>query len=140
MAEHRGGAAAGCMGLIALGALVAYCSPKHNDTSAPAKAAVAETASPISTERPDPQVAKAETIVKEQFAPEETDHSGSASYQREWWMIKGAVRQAGYPCAAVSFVQQQVDGTFKAVCKVKLHSNHFDAFVIDPDKQTVDPL
>lgn len=88
----------------------------------------------------DANVAKAATIVKDQFFPDEVDHSGSASYQKEWWMVKGAVKQAGYPCAAVALVQQQLNGTFKAVCKAKLHTNKYDAFVIDPDAQTVVPL
>ena len=87
----------------------------------------------------DADVAKAKAIVKEQFFPDQVDKSGSAKYQREWYMIKGAVQQAGFPCAAVAYVQQTMEGTFKAVCKVALHTNKYDAFTIDPDSETVEP-
>jgi hypothetical protein len=87
----------------------------------------------------DPDVAKAKAIVKEQFFPDQVDNSGSAKYQREWYMIKGAVQQAGYPCAAVAYVQQTMEGAFKAVCKVALHTNKYDAFTIDPNAETVVP-
>lgn len=102
-----------------------------NATTAPLQA------SPVDS---NANVAKAASIVKDQFFPDQVDKSGSAKYQREWWMIKGAVQQAGYPCAAVAFVQQQFDDTFKAVCKVALHGHKYDAFVINVDTHSVDPI
>jgi len=88
----------------------------------------------------DAELAKAAASVKEAFFPDVVDRSNSASYQKEWWMVKGAVRGAGYPCAAVSFVKQELDGTFKAVCKMRLHSNKYVAFTLDPDAHTVVPI
>lgn len=69
-----------------------------------------------------------------------SDHSKSAAYQREWWMVKGAILQQGYPCAAVAYITEMADGTFKAVCKVKRNTNKYIGFQIDPNAQTVVPF
>lgn len=76
----------------------------------------------------------------EQLFPVAIDHSDSASYQKEWWMVKGAVKQAGYPCAAIAIVKQNLNGTFQAACKTRIRSNQYMVFEIDPDAQTVVPL
>jgi len=138
---------AACFGLVGM-VLLSSCGGGTDDTAAvPQTENTAEATSQTNTldrssaspEDETANVTKAEAIVKEQFFPDQVDHSGSAKYQREWYMVKGAVQQAGYPCAAVAYVQQTMEGTFKAVCKVALHTNKYNAFTIDPDAETVVP-
>ena len=147
--SNPGGAAAGCLGLIGMVVVASCVFGGSGKSSSPDDSAAVNATSVGSASDADPtaqtngseaDVAKARAIVKDQFFPDQEDHSGSAKYQKEWYMIKGIVREAGYPCAAVAYVQQQMDGTFKAVCKVALHTNKFDAFSINPDSQSVDPL
>lgn len=138
MARMVGSAAS----VLMFATMLSACSGDDRDP-APQESATVADSSPQPSQAATPQdaeLAKAERIVKDQFLPDQVDHSGSTSYQKEWWMIKGAVRQAGYPCAAVAFVQQQLDGTFKAVCKVKLHTNKFAAFIVNPDAESVEPI
>jgi hypothetical protein len=123
--------------------------------SAPAAAPVPVASAPVATPPPAPaQSPAAEAIAGSadnstpagngallvEYSAPPMDHSASAKYQKEWWMVRGAIRQKGYPCASIAYVTEMADSTFKAICKLKLGTNKYVAFTIDPNAETVVPV